>query len=278
MRQSQLLAVAVEVGFDQVRRESIVAGGDRGVGRERQLRGYLEGGLVERARGTRRQMLAGKLERQERRMAFVHVQDVGLGIRRQDGPQRAQTTDAEHDLLANAGVLIAAVQVAGDPAVVLAVVGQIGVQQIQRHAPNRGHPDAGEHGAARERDLDDHWCARRIQDRAYGERVGVEPIVGFALVASIVDDLAEVSVAVQQPDGDQRQAQVTGCLEVVASQHTQPARVNRQRLGNCELGAEVGDAWHVLHVWRTVEVLLQIAISLEDALGVLGQAIRIVGG
>ena len=143
VRQPELLAIAVEVGLDQVRRERVVARGDRRVGGEGQVRRDLQRGLVEVLRGAGGQALARQLEAQERRVALVHVQHVGLRVGRQNGAQRAQAADAEHDLLANARVLVAAVQVAGDPAVVLAVVGQVGVEQVQRHATDLGQPDAG---------------------------------------------------------------------------------------------------------------------------------------
>ena len=47
-------------------------------------------------------------------MALVHVKDGGLEIH---GPQRAQAADAEHDLLADARIHVAAVKLVGDVAV-----------------------------------------------------------------------------------------------------------------------------------------------------------------
>src|SRR5262249_53566632 len=106
--------------------------------------------------------------------------------------------------LANARVLVATVQVAGNPAVVFAVVGQIGVEQVQRDATHLRQPHAGVYGAAGERNLDHDRGAVRVQDGSDGNRVGVEPVVRFALVAGFVDDLAEVAVAIQQTNGDER--------------------------------------------------------------------------
>ena len=60
---------------------------------------------------------ADPLDRQERRVAFVHVEDGGLEVQRL---QRAQAADAEHDLLADARVDVAAVQRIGDVAVLVA--------------------------------------------------------------------------------------------------------------------------------------------------------------
>ena len=53
--------------------------------------------------------------------------------------------------------------------------------------------------------------------------------------------LAEVAVAVEEADADDRHAQVAGRLEVVAGEDAEAARVLRQRLAEAELGREVGD-------------------------------------
>ena len=61
------------------------------------------------------------------------------------------------------------------------------------------------------------------------------------LVTVRVDGLAEVAVAVEQADGDERQGHVRGGLAVIAGEHTQAAGVDGQRLVQPVLGAEVGD-------------------------------------
>ena len=48
--------------------------------------------------------------------------------------------------------------------------------------------------------------------------------------------LAEVAVAVEEADADDRHAEVAGRLEVVAGQDPEAARVLRQRLAEAELG------------------------------------------
>ena len=54
-----------------------------------------------------------------------------------------------------------------------------------------------------------------------------------------VEALEEVALGVEQPDGDQRHAQVRRALQVVAGEHAEAARVDRQRLVQAELGREV---------------------------------------
>ncbi len=51
----------------------------------------------------------------------------------------------------------------------------------------------------------------------------------------------EVALGVQQPDADEGDAEVGGRLQVIAGEHAEPARVLRERLGDAELGGEVGD-------------------------------------
>ena len=71
--------------------------------------------------------------------------------------------------------------------------------------------------------------------------VGVEHRVVLLLPAVAVQALAEVAGLVEQADADDRHADVRGRLEVVAREDAQAAGVLRQRRGDAELGAEVGD-------------------------------------
>ena len=61
------------------------------------------------------------------------------------------------------------------------------------------------------------------------------------LVAVRGEILTEVSVAVQQADGDERDSEIGGRLEMVAGEHSESAGILGQRLGQTELGREVGD-------------------------------------
>ena len=70
-------------------------------------------------------------------------------------------------------------------------------------------------------------------------RVGVDPVL--VLPAGGVDALAEVAVAVHEPDGDQRQRPVGGLLEDVAGEHAEAARVDGQRAVDRVLRAEERD-------------------------------------
>ena len=71
--------------------------------------------------------------------------------------------------------------------------------------------------------------------------VGVEDRVVLLLPAVAVQALAEVAGLVEQADAHDRHADVRGRLEVVTGEDAQAAGVLRQRRGDAELGAEVGD-------------------------------------
>src|SRR5690606_36219299 len=108
-------------------RETVDAGrygreGGENVARGRQLPRFVEGHVV---------LFDGRadaLQRTEGRVAFVHVVDVGMDAHRFQG---ADTADAQDDLLLDARLHVAAVELAGDRAIDGVVLGQIGVEQIQ---------------------------------------------------------------------------------------------------------------------------------------------------
>ena len=153
--------------------------------------------------------LADALEAEEPRVALVHVEHVGLQAERAQG---ADAADAEHDLLAQAVVLVAAVEAVGDGDAVGGVARDVGVEHVERDAPDVRPPHVGLHRVAGEvdRDLD-----ARVDE---AERQRCE--VGHALLlpAVGVEALAEVPLGVHQPDRDERDAEVGRRLEVVAGE------------------------------------------------------------
>ena len=84
-------------------------------------------------------------------------------------------------------------------------------------------------------------CRRRPVTRVTGMVVEVVARGSFLLPAVGVEVLAEVALAVEQADADQRQAEVAGALQVVAGEDAEAAGVDRQAFVEAELGGEVGD-------------------------------------
>ncbi len=117
--------VGPERGIDQALVEAVVAGGDGGVGREDAV--FLHESPSRGRSGTSAaQLFAEELEGQEGRVAFVHMEHGRLDA---EGAQEADAADAQDDLLADPGPLVAAVDVGGQVADLLVVLRQIRVQQ-----------------------------------------------------------------------------------------------------------------------------------------------------
>ena len=178
------------------------------------------------------------LERHERGVALVEVQDAGLDAER---GERAGAADAEQDVLGEPRVGLADVQARRDPARGEVVLGALGVEQVERHAPDVDPPDLRGHlhvaHGHRHRDR----CAVGAGDERGGEPlgVGVDPVL--VLPAAGIDPLAEVALAVHEADRGERERAVGRLLEDVARERAEPAGVHRERAVHAELRAEVRD-------------------------------------
>ena len=154
-------------------------------------------------------------------MALVQVVDGRLVPER---GERAHPGDADHDLLADPLLPVDRVQ-ARDEGVRL--------EQIQRDAAHVEPPDVDRDDLAREIDLDGDVLLDQPDAREIGLRVLL------ALPPVLVDDLGEIALAVEEADRDERQPEVGGGLEVVAREHAEPARVDREAVVDRELHREV---------------------------------------
>ena len=187
---------------------------------------------------------ADALEPEEPRVPLVGVEDGGLrdaGETRveRDGPR---APDAEQQLLQKTVLSPAAVETVGDGAELLRVLGDVGVEQKERHATDGELPDAGRERLAVGKG--EHDLRRRAVGRAehaHGQSVGVEHGVALELPALPGDRLAEVAGAVEEADADDRHTEVGRRLEVVAREDAEAARVLGQRIRDPVLGREVGD-------------------------------------
>ena len=175
-------------------------------------------------------------------MPLVHVEHRRLEAER---AQRAHAADAEHELLPQPVRAVAAVEPVGDRARPVRVAVDVGVEQVERHAADLRAPDLRAHGDERAvvvRDLDGD--GRALERERQPRRVVLR--IALALPVGLVELLAEVALAVEEPDADERHAEVGRRLQVVAGEHAEPARVDRQALVEPELAREVGDAERVV--------------------------------
>ncbi len=216
--------------------EALVARRNRRVDREDRIAADALPRLVER--GALRDELAGALGEQERRVALVQVPD---GRLEPECADRANAADAEDQLLVEAHLAAADIQHVRDRAVRVRVGGHVRVEQEHRHAANLRQPDGGGHVAPG--DLDDHRQrhADGVLDTAQREAVQVVVGVVVLLVPVGVDRLAEVALAVQQADTDERDRHVARGFHVIAGEHAEAAGVDPERFVEAVFGAEVGD-------------------------------------
>ena len=283
---------ATEVELDERGVEAVDAGGHRGVGREdgrgaHRLEGLLEG------HGLGTHQLADPLDAQEARVALVGVVDV-RGRRAGEARPEAQRPDpahAEQHLLLQAQLPAATVEAFGHAATSVVVAGHVGVEQEQGHPADLGAPDVGlELTAAGQRQADQRRCAVLLAQQREGQSVGVQHGIGLLLPALAVQALAEVARRVEEPHPDDRHPDVGGGLEVVTGEDPQATGILRQRGGDAELGAEVGDGRGHLPVGLLAAPLLVPAVLTDiavqgllrvpnrlDELLVRGQAVELVG-
>src|SRR5258708_6397087 len=74
-------------------------------------------------------------------MSFVHVEHVGLD------PERGESFHAaypEHDFLAHAHLEIATIKLRGDASVLRVILGNVGIEEVDVHAPDAQFPNPGE--------------------------------------------------------------------------------------------------------------------------------------
>ncbi len=232
--EAQLAGQAADGVLDLARRVGVVARGHGRVGGE-------DGagpGAIQRL-GQRDAVglavAAGQLQRGQGGVALVEVDHPGLVAHR---PQRPDPPDAEQRVLGQPGLGIAVIEAAGDPAVHGVVVATVGVEQEQRDPPDVDAPDTGGDVACADRDADRQRRRVRAGDERRREAIGVGVDPVLVLPARGVDALAEVALAVHEPDGDERHRPVRGLLEQVAGQRAQPAGVHRQRHVHAVFGAQ----------------------------------------
>src|SRR5665213_2322806 len=100
---------------------------------------------------------SNSLDSQECGMPFVHVIDGGAEAQRL---KRAQAADAEHNLLLDALVIVAAIEMIGDLAILRrSVLRGVAVDKVELDAAHVDAPDLQEHLDAAEIDADQQLAA-----------------------------------------------------------------------------------------------------------------------
>ena len=247
---------------DEIDIEALVAGRDRGVDREHAVAPDLRPGILELYPG--RDVLTGAFGKQERRVALVEMPDRRC---QPQGADRPHAPDTEHEFLMQAHLPTADVQDVGDRPVLDRVLGDIRVQQQDRHPSDLSEPHRDGQVPTGELDRDGQRQAVLVLHPRQRQAAQVVVGVSVLLVAVGIDLLAEVTLAIEQPDPDERQGHVAGGFHMIAGQDAQSARVDPDRLVEAIFGAEVGD--------RSGE--LGAVLAPEPVTGAIGHVLVEVG-
>ena len=202
-------------------------------------------------------------------MALVGVEHLGLRVAGEprEGAQGAHAADAEQQLLEQPVLGGAAVEPVGHLTQRQRVVLHVGVEQQQRHPTDLRDEDPRDQlGIPGHRQTHLRGGSVSLAKQRDRQAVGVEHRVGLLLPALPGELLAEVAVLVEQPDPDERHAQVAGGLQVVTGEDAEAAGVLRQHGGDAVLGREVRDRLRSLRPGLLLEpagageVLLEVGV------------------
>ena len=193
-------------------------------------------------------------------MAFVHVPH------RRPQPERAQRThaaDAQDHFLADAHGVVTAIETMGGVAIRDLVLRAVGVEQDHADPPHPRPPQPRHDVAAGDRHLHRQPVACRVAHGFDRQVARILLAILGVLHAVAVHDLREVTLAVEQPDGDEIQPLVAGRLAVVAREHAEPTRVDREPVVEAVLGAEIRDQGRIVDRRR-----LHIGVEHAEHFGV----------
>ena len=197
-------AIAAQDAIGLLGGKAVVAGRHRRVRSEHALLPHQRQiGFRRRAQRPSAQLALDQRQRQQRRVALIHVEHVYPQAQSTGQPYAAH---AQHDLLLQTVIRVAAIQVIGKPAIPPRVAVDIRVEQIDRNdVPVAAHhivaPGAHSHDAV--------FHAHRDARRLLGAEVRRIPRLHiFALHAIQIQMLLEVSLAMRKRERHQWNAQV----------------------------------------------------------------------
>ena len=139
-------------------------------------------------------------------------------------------------------------------------------------------PDLDLNAAAGEVDVDAYFGTIGAQHRSHGYIVEIRIRIKRALIAIAVDGLVEITLAVEQPHADERQAHVARRFAMIAGEYPQSPGVDRQALVETKLGTEIGDQIVLTQPLRSItaqrffEVIVErqqhpVQVCQEDRIG-----------
>ena len=169
-------------------------------------------------------------------MALIHVEEGRLQTQQ---PQKAHSADAQQNLLHNPGRAVAAIDAQGQIPEMLFVLGEIGIQQINRTAPDIDAPGLEINLAHRDLDRGEQRFAFVIEHGLNREVSRIEQRVIIDLPIIMVDRLLEITFAIKQAHPHETQAKIAGRLGMIARQDPEASRRDRQRFVKAEFSGEI---------------------------------------
>src|SRR6185369_3116859 len=139
------------------------------------------------------------------------------------GAQKANSSDAQQNLLHDARGAIAAVNPERQIPKVLFVLRQVRVQQINRATTDVYAPGLKMDDVHRNLDRTYQRFAIRVENGLDWKISGIEEGVVIGLPIIVVDQLLKVTFAVKQTHSDEAQAQITRRLCVISCQNPETA-------------------------------------------------------
>src|ERR1051325_3174972 len=155
--------------------------------------------------------------------------------------EQAHAANAQHHLLHDARLAVAAVEVARHEAISLFILRNVGIEQVKRDAPDARAPSLRAHGAPAHLDLDYQRSARFVRHTPDRKLRRMRLAVVLLLPAVAPEPLTEIAVTIEQADGDERQAKIARALQVIACEHAEAARIQGERIVYAVLGAKICD-------------------------------------
>ncbi len=118
----------------------------------------------------------------------------------------------------------------------------VAVEKVEPVTPGLHFPGAQVDFATGQFDRDTQPFALRIPQGHDRKEGGIVVGIDGDLLAGGVQVLTKIALLVKQSHPDQRNAQITGGLQVVTRKDSEPAGVYREGLAQPELHAHIGDA------------------------------------
>src|SRR5512136_2293835 len=148
--------------------------------------------------------------------------------------EEPHTADAQNDLLADACPLVAPVHVRGQIAEAPIVLRQIGVQKIDRGAPDPDSPSLEIHFAVPDFYSTDNRVSLLVSHQRDRQSRGIIRRIAFDLPSLGRNLLLEIALAVEQRNADKREAEVAGRFCMVAGEDAQTTRVDPETFVQAE--------------------------------------------